>query len=233
MMDIHVQFAPLATLERMNDPTWNRAGRTLYDSGSLSFLPNKTGVPLLVDHEKSRHVGIVNRLYRSEEPSGPWLCATARVTSPPSWLTRDTPASFAFLPVQESSFTQPGDADHIRKGWIKEVSILSPGTNPAEPHAKVTVLLPAEQPKPATSTPAKPVVTNAPARAATAAPPTIHGTPRTQRHAIETAELRRRHDWLLDHGYPTSLEEVLDNLKSEVGYGRDMSREWRNHRTTA
>jgi hypothetical protein len=70
------------------------------------------------------------------------------VTAPPGWLTRGTPGSFAFIPVQESSFTQPGDADHIRHGWITEVSILSPGTKPAEPRAKVTLLQPAKQPTP-------------------------------------------------------------------------------------
>jgi hypothetical protein len=88
MMDVHVQIAPTATLERMNDPAWNHAGRTLYDSGSLTLLPRKTGVPLLIDHDEARQVGLVKRLYRIEEADGPWLCAAARVTAPPGWLTR-------------------------------------------------------------------------------------------------------------------------------------------------
>ena len=164
MMDAHIQFAPIASLERLNDPAWNRADRTLYDSGSLSFMPGRTEIPLLIDHDVERRVGVVNTLYRIEEPDGQWLSAACRVTAPPGWLTRGTQASFAFLPIQESSFTQPGDADHIRKGWITEVGILSPGTKPAEPHAKVTLLQPAKQPKPATTTPARPKATPGPTR---------------------------------------------------------------------
>jgi hypothetical protein len=57
---------------------------------------------------------------------------------------------------------------------------------------------------------------------------------KVHRHAIETAELRRRQAWLEDNGYRCDLEDILDNLKDELGYGRDMSREWRRtHRTAA
>ena len=110
-------------------------------------------MPLLVDHDAARQVGVVRTLYRSEETGRPVaLCHRSR-DSAAGWLTRGTPASFAFLPVAESSFAQPGDADHIRTGWITEISVLSPGTKAAEPRAMVTTLLPAEQPKPATATP--------------------------------------------------------------------------------
>jgi hypothetical protein len=51
-MDAHIQFAPIATLKRLNDPAWNRADRTLYDSGSLGFLLGKNRIPLLIDHDK-------------------------------------------------------------------------------------------------------------------------------------------------------------------------------------
>lgn len=200
-LDAHIQFAPLATLERMNDPAWNRDGRTLYDTGSLDLLPSKTQVPLLVDHDKNRQVGIVKRLYRIEEPDGPWLCASCHVTSPPGWLTRDTAASFEFLPVHRSSFIQPGDADHIRKGWITEVSILSPGTAPAEPRAKVTLLEPSKPTKPA----------------AAVASTSVHRTPVPARKAAETDELNRRLEFLEAHGIAYRFEDVLENLKAELG----------------
>ena len=211
MMDLHIQFAPLATLERMNDPAWNHAGRTLYDSGSLTLLPRKTGVPLLVDHDAARQVGLVKLLYRSEEMDGPWLCATARVTEPPSWLTRGTPASFAFLPVAESSFVQPGEAAHIRTGWITEISVLAPGTRAAEPRAMVTTLLPAEQPKPATAPPTPPKPKPAPALTRRVS----HGT--VDPRALD-AELRRRCDWLESQGRDADVEIVNANLKREL-YG--------------
>ena len=98
MMDAHIQFAPIASLERLNDPAWNRADRTLYDSGSLTFMPGRPEIRLLIDHDENRQVGIVRRLYRIEEPDGPWICASCHVTTPPRWLGRGTPASFAYHP---------------------------------------------------------------------------------------------------------------------------------------
>lgn len=111
---------------------------------------------------------------------------------------------------------------------VEELSIVRRGRVPGAEITARHPLPPGRQPEPA-----KPVVANAPARAAAAAPSVHWRTSNTHRDAIETAELRRRHEWLLDNGYPVSLEEVLDNLKSEVGYGRDMSREWRRLRTAA
>ena len=208
MMDAHIQFAPIATLERLNDPAWNRADTTLYDAGSLAFRPSKTEVPLLIDHDENRQVGLVRTLYRIEEPDGPWLCAAARVTAPPGWLTRGTQASFAFLPIQESSFTQPGDADHIRKGWITEVSILSPGTKPAEPRAKVTLFQPAEQPKPA-----KPAAASTP----TLVSSVMRRDRATERAAAEYAEFNRRLDWLESHtGRPADTEAVIVGMQREL-----------------
>lgn len=131
-------FAPLHTVERHNDPKWNRADRTFYDSGALTLL-RKTA-PLLVDHDRNRQVGTVDMLYRMEWTDGPWLCASATVTDPPSWLSRDTRASFAFIPFQRSSFIRAGEADHVRKAWVTEVSVLSPGIEPAEPLARVMSL---------------------------------------------------------------------------------------------
>ena len=72
-----------------------------------------------------------------------------------------------------------------------------------------------------------------PTRAPVAAPPVLNRTSQAERHAIESAELRRRHDWLLDNGYRCDLEDIVANLKDELGYGRDISREWRRLRTTA
>ena len=46
-----IRFAPLTTLQRVNDERW-AAPRTLYDSGSLKFLPGQETVPLLVNHDE-------------------------------------------------------------------------------------------------------------------------------------------------------------------------------------
>ena len=88
-------------------------------------------------------------------------------------------------------------------------------------------------PQPAKPEPPKPTVASTPTRAPVAAPPVLNRTSQAERHAIEMAELRRRHDWLLDNGYHADLEDIVANLKDELGYGRDISREWRRLRTTA
>jgi hypothetical protein len=53
-----IMIAPLHTLERHNDPAWNRPDRMLYEAGSLMFMPGVSEVPLLVDHNhqaRGRH----------------------------------------------------------------------------------------------------------------------------------------------------------------------------------
>ena len=127
------------------DECWQATSQCPANHALQAVLPRMTAPSTLLspacwgDFVVGRLGDAIRRRYpseRRETPAGaaPWLCATARVMSPPSWLNRYTAASFAFLPVQESSFTQPGDADHIRKGWINEVSILSPAGNPPPRH---------------------------------------------------------------------------------------------------
>ena len=65
-----------------------------------------------------------------------------------------------------------------------------------------------------------------------AVPRVLHRTPKPNRDAIEMAELRRRQEWLEGNGYHVALEDILDNLKQELGYVRDLSRQWHN-RTVA
>jgi hypothetical protein len=83
-----VKFAPVFTLERFNDPRWNRTGRTLYESGAFEFPPNKDTIPLLIDHEDDREIGTVHSLFKMDWIDGPWICARATVTDPPEWLKR-------------------------------------------------------------------------------------------------------------------------------------------------
>jgi hypothetical protein len=51
-----LKFAPILSVERLNNTTWERPGRTLYWSRSLKLLPGRTEIPLLIDHDMSRQV---------------------------------------------------------------------------------------------------------------------------------------------------------------------------------
>jgi hypothetical protein len=92
-----LKVAPILTLERYNDPRWNRPGRSMYEPGSLRFAPAVSSVPLLVDHRDDREVGVVHELFRAEWVDGPWVCARATVSDPPAWLKKyDTKVSVGF-----------------------------------------------------------------------------------------------------------------------------------------
>lgn len=78
------------------------------------------------------------------DADGPWVVAIAEVTERPSWLKRGTPASFEAICPRYCSFGNP----ILRSGLVTEVSVLSPGVEPAEPLAQVLYVKPVE-PKPA------------------------------------------------------------------------------------
>ena len=124
-----IRFAPIVTLDRLNDPNWARPGRTAYDHGSLTFFPGKASVPLLVNHDAERPIGVVRELTRVEATDGPWIAALAIVIDRPAWLRPGTRASFGYRGGRTSSF----DGDVLRQGWVTEVSVLSAEHEPLEP----------------------------------------------------------------------------------------------------
>ena len=116
----------------------------MYDDSALKFLPLSTSVPLLVDHDEGRAIGVVNSLSRLKWTDGPWLMADATVTDPPAWLKRHTPASFAYVLPRKCSFGN----DILRSAYVTEVSVLSLVRAHAEPLAEVLTFNPTEKPRP-------------------------------------------------------------------------------------
>jgi hypothetical protein len=160
MIEASIMFAPLHTLERHNDPTWNHPGRTLYEGRGLGFKPSVSKIPLLVDHDDERRVGTVHAIHRMEWTDGPWMVAYATVHDPPRWLRRyDTKASFGFSAMWRGTFTE---CEHIMAALVNEVSILSPGTLPAEPLARVLSLRPIRRSDATTPGPAGEVIYGGP-----------------------------------------------------------------------
>ena len=137
-VDVLIKFAPVHTLERHNDPAWNRAGRSLDEIGSLRFAPGRSTVPLVVDHREEREVGIVHKIFRADWSDGPWWMASATLTEPPAWLEKyGTRASFGFHPYERRTFTE---GELVAAAFVSEVSLLSPATTPAEPLAQVVLV---------------------------------------------------------------------------------------------
>ena len=85
--DAIIKFAPVLTAERFDNPRENRAGRKFYRR--LTLLPDARGVPLGVDHDLSRVIGHVDKLFRFDWTDGLWIAAHATIEEPPPWLKRD------------------------------------------------------------------------------------------------------------------------------------------------
>jgi hypothetical protein len=190
-----IAFAPCTTLDRLNDPVWSQ--RQLYDGGGLRLLPSRGEkfAPVLCDHDAGQVMGRFEKMLRLDD-NGPWMTAIATLTKCPPWLKRGTPASFAFIAPIWDSFGN----NIVRRAIVREVSVLSPGVEPAEPGARVLYVKPAEAPKP------KPNPT-------TVIRHSVAPAARQIRPADEIDELHRRMEWL---GSDVPMEVVLENLKREL-----------------
>jgi hypothetical protein len=74
----------------------------------------------------------------------PWICARATVDDPPGWLrTYQTRASFGRWDVH--STIHADGWERVTSALVKEVSILSPATEPAEPLASALSFRPIEE----------------------------------------------------------------------------------------
>ena len=137
-----VRFAPVVNADRLNNPTWERPGRTMYWSRALRFLPTQTEIPLLVDHNMERQVGVVHELFEMDWTNDPWICARATVTDPPAGLRRyETKASFGRWNIHA---TEVGECERVTSAFVREVSLLSPAHEPNEPLACVLSIRPTE-----------------------------------------------------------------------------------------
>ena len=134
-----IKFAPLVSAEALLDPGSVRAGRQLYDHGAFRLL--RPDLPILVDHDDSRQVGIVREVAEIADTDGDWLAALATFTDPPGWVTRGTPVSFGYHTFRRQ---QIGDWSRINSGLLTEISVLSQTMKPADTRARVLTFGPAD-----------------------------------------------------------------------------------------
>lgn len=198
--DALVAIAPLLDAKRFRNPEWEKPGRDSYWGGSLQLLPRE--VALLVNHEKHRQIGVVRALFELDWTDGKWVVADATVTDPPEWLKRGTPASYGRHNVHANPTAE--GAERVTRAFVSEVSVLSPGVEPAEPLARVITFAPAEQPKaPPSLTPDRGEVI-------------VHPTP-ARRSDSETDELDRRIAWAERRtGRPADVEAIVAAMQREL-----------------
>ena len=114
-------------------PSVARPGQN--DVDHLEFLPGKTSVPVLIDHDPARvrsvkaHAGRLDRRMvdlSASHDQRPTVMAGAR-----------NPVSFGHQPVGTTDFN---GCEIRRRGYVTEISVLSSPKKPAEPLAEVLTL---------------------------------------------------------------------------------------------
>ena len=83
----------------------------MFAPGAVQMLPGKTELPLLVNHDRGRQIGVVKTITRWEDPAhGPSALAVTEIHEHPCWLRRwETPASFCYKPG-------PTNDDYLGRG---------------------------------------------------------------------------------------------------------------------
>ena len=191
----------------------------MYARDALHPTPGSelTDVPVRVDHIKEASVGRVTGLRVDTcvgGPSGTWQYVHVTIDDPPGWLRKGTPVSISRACYQSRT---PWDADWllVQKAILTEVSLLSPGKTPAHPSACVEWM---EKREP------KPPPVAAPDRSEAWHDPPVLRRSASDREELD--ELDRRVAWVEKRtGRQADFGEILENLKSELGYG-GIDREW-------
>ena len=91
-------------------------------------------MPVVVDHEMGRQIGVVRELSLLDWPGGRWGAAHVTLNDCPAWLKRGTPAGFGRFNVYAVPLGE--DAERVVDAFIQEVSVLR-ARRPAEPGARV------------------------------------------------------------------------------------------------
>lgn len=108
----------------------------VYAPGGMKFLPTLERVPVLVDHDPEREIGVVKGFFTIPWIDQKWIAADCTITDPPGWLKRGTRASFGYRKVGHYDL---GGWRVFPRTFVHEVSVLA-AKEPAEPEAQVMLL---------------------------------------------------------------------------------------------
>lgn len=132
MRRLLIRLVPVMTKSELMTPETGR--RSMLQSGAL--IPLSLETPLVIDHDEDRRVGRVLEFYEADDSGGGrWTWARCEVTDAPGWLRRGGGCSWGYHVLQEQAM--PGGWTRVLRAVIREVSILSPSVEPAEPRARV------------------------------------------------------------------------------------------------
>lgn len=148
-----VRFTPAYDMRSLvDDGGQGERPELIVSRDALAKLKSSEPTPVVVDHDDDRVVGRVREMWVGEDVDygtrvRSWHFATCELDERPDWLERGSGVSWSYYPLRE--YTAWGtETTVLTRCIVREISILTPATAPAEPLARVALLRQVE-PKPA------------------------------------------------------------------------------------
>jgi hypothetical protein len=132
-----LRFAAAWDTRFVDDPTLRR--ELMVDRGALIPTNRDNSVPVVVDHDMNRQIGVVRgiHVYPAVLPGGKvsdWYHASVELNDVPGWLRRDGSVSWGHRCLHEMELA---GVNLLKRALIDEISVLTPARQPKEPLARV------------------------------------------------------------------------------------------------
>jgi hypothetical protein len=129
---------------------WLPEGATYWQRGSLKPLPNRTEIPVVIDHDPDRIIGSVDEIIEwNGDADGVWLAARCWIDGS-DWPRKGTGASVSYRTLRQQ---QIGAGQRILEAILDEVTVTLEQT-PVQPGARVVLVREiAAPPRPPAPTP--------------------------------------------------------------------------------
>ena len=111
----------------------------MVDREGLRMRPGQQAIPVVVDHDMDRRVGVVRSMFTDRDTDGRrWNFASVTLDpNPPAWLKRGTGVSWGYKAFGTREAAWGSKTKHITDAFIEEISVLRL-LHPAEPLAQVS-----------------------------------------------------------------------------------------------
>ena len=131
-----LRFAPVYDPRILEVP--GLARDLMVQPGALETVGLDEATPVVIDHDMDRQVGTVREIYIAPSVDAghvpEWFYASCDFEGPPGWLRAGGGVSWSHIPLRTQDVN---GTTRLLRGVIKEISILTPSTRPAEGLAQV------------------------------------------------------------------------------------------------